>query len=89
MEEQIEPVKTLKDHVREAIDRYFNRSEGWRIHNLYDLVWDEVEGVLIEATMKHTKNSQVKAAVVLGISRGTLRKLLKKHGFLKNKASIL
>ena len=89
MEEQIEPVKTLKDHVREAVDRYFNRSEGWRIHNLYDLVWDEVEGVLIEAIMKHTKNNQSKAATLLGISRGTLRKLLKQYGFFEKKTRIL
>lgn len=81
MEEQTEPVKTLKDHAREAIDRYFDQLEGERIDNLYDLVWDEVEEVLIEETMKHTKYNQSKAAILLGISRGTLRKLLKKYGF--------
>ena len=82
MEEQTEPVKTLKDHAREAIDHYFDRLKGERIDNLYDLVWDEVEGVLIEEAMKQT-NNQSKAAVLLGISRGTLRKRLKKHGLLR------
>ena len=62
MEEQTEPVKTLKDHAREAIDHYFDRLKGERIDNLYDLVWDEVEEVLIEETMKHTKHNQSKAA---------------------------
>ena len=89
MEEQIKPVKTLKDHVREAVDRYFDQLKGERIDNLYDLVWEEVERVLIEAIMKHTKNNQSKAATLLGISRGTLRKLLKQYGFLEKKARIL
>ena len=87
--EQIEELRrTVKDHVGEAMNHYFAELNGMTTRNLYSMILDEIERLLLESTMKYTKNNQIKAAILLGISRGTLRKRLKKYGFLKNKATI-
>ena len=88
IEEYAEERKTLKDHVGEAMNRYFAELNGMTTRNLYSMILEEIERPLLESTMKYTKNNQIKAAILLGISRGTLRKRLKKYGFLKNKATI-
>jgi Fis family transcriptional regulator len=44
------------------------------------LVIGEVEKPLIEETIKYCKGNQSKAAELLGISRGTLRKKIKQYG---------
>ncbi len=51
-------------------------------NNLYELILAEVEAPLMECVMEYTKNNQSRAAIVFGLSRGTLRKLLKKYGML-------
>jgi Fis family transcriptional regulator len=45
-------------------------------------VLTEVETPLLEAVMKYTKNNQSKAAELLGLNRGTLRKKLKQYDLL-------
>ena len=50
--------------------------------NIYRLVLDEVEPVIFQAILKHTNQNQSKAAKLLGISRGTLRKKLAHYGFI-------
>lgn len=50
------------------------------VTNLYDLVISEVEAPLIAAVLLHTQGNQSRAATMLGVSRGTLRKKIKLYG---------
>lgn len=72
----------LHDSVRQALEGYLNRLKGQFPNNLYELILTEVEAPLMAAVMEYTKNNQSRAAVVLGLSRGTLRKKLKLYGML-------
>lgn len=72
----------LHDSVRQALESYFSQLKGQAPSNLYDLVLAEVEVPLLEAVMEYTKGNQSRAAILLGLSRGTLRKKLKIYGML-------
>jgi Fis family transcriptional regulator len=47
---------------------------------MYDLVLSEIEAPMLEEVMQYTRGNQTRAANLLGINRGTLRKKLKKYG---------
>ncbi|NQY42001.1 MAG: hypothetical protein HRT87_01480 [Legionellales bacterium] len=70
---------TLREHVLEAIDAYFNNIKDNGPLGLHTLVIEEVEAAMYEAAMKFTKGNQVQAAKVLGVARGTLRTKLKQY----------
>jgi Fis family transcriptional regulator, factor for inversion stimulation protein len=72
----------LHDSVRQSLENYLSQLKGEIPDNLYEMILGEVEAPLMEAVMAYTKNNQSRAAIVLGLSRGTLRKLLKKYGLL-------
>jgi Fis family transcriptional regulator len=72
----------LREQVEQSVRQYFDHLDGAPAGNLYDLVIDEVEEPLLRAVLHYTKNNQSKAAVILGLSRGTLRKKMKKFGLL-------
>lgn len=72
----------LHDSVRQALESYFVQLKGQAPNNLYELVLAEVEVPLIEAVMEFTRGNQSRAAILLGLSRGTLRKKLKIYGML-------
>lgn len=72
----------LHDSVRQALESYFTQLKGQLPTNLYELVLAEVEVPLLEAVMEYTKGNQSRAAILLGLSRGTLRKKLKIYGML-------
>ena len=72
----------LHDSVRQSLENYMTQLKGNMPNNLYELILAEVEAPLMECVMEYTKNNQSRAAIVLGLSRGTLRKLLKKYGML-------
>lgn len=72
----------LHDSVRQALENYFLQLKGQAPNNLYEMVLSEVEMPLMEAVMDYTKGNQSRAAILLGISRGTLRKKLKIYGML-------
>ncbi len=72
----------LHDSVRQSLENYLSQLKGQLPSNLYELILAEVEAPLMEAVMEYTKNNQSRAAIVLGLSRGTLRKKLKMYGLL-------
>jgi len=72
----------LHDSVRQSLEGYLTQVKGQLPKNLYDLLLAEVEAPLLECVMEYTKNNQSRAAIILGLSRGTLRKKLKQYGML-------
>jgi len=73
----------LHDSVRQSLENYLSQLKGQQLpSNLYELILAEVESPLMAAVMEYTKNNQSRAAIVLGLSRGTLRKKLKMYGML-------
>lgn len=72
----------LRNIVEQTIKKYFAKLGDALTNNLYELVLTEVEEPLMKAVMAYTRGNQSKAAVVLGLSRGTLRKKLKTYGFI-------
>ncbi len=70
----------LNGHVRDALNRYFADLNGHEPSNLYELMMNEVERPLLESVMQHAAGNQTRAAQLLGINRGTLRKKLKLYG---------
>ena len=71
--------KTLSALTGEALDGYFNKLNGHKPGDLYQLVLGEVEKPLFKAVLNYTNGNQSEAAEILGINRGTLRKKLKSY----------
>ena len=74
--------QSLRDCVEQAMDNYFKHLDGQPVTDVYDMVMSEVEAPMLEVVMKYTRHNQTKAAHVLGLNRGTLRKKLKQYGLL-------
>jgi Fis family transcriptional regulator len=70
----------LRDHTEQALSHYFDSLNGHRPGRLYDLVMREVEMPLFQAVMDYADGNQSRAATILGINRGTLRKKLREYG---------
>jgi Fis family transcriptional regulator len=70
----------LRDHTEQALGAYFDSLNGHRPGRLYDLVMREVELPLFKAAMDYADGNQSRAATILGINRGTLRKKLREYG---------
>ena len=70
----------LRDHTEQALSSYFDSLNGHRPGRLYDLVMREVELPLFQAVMDYAEGNQSRAATMLGINRGTLRKKLREYG---------
>ena len=70
----------LRAHAEAALGTYFESLNGHRPAGLYDLVLREVEEPLFRAVMRYTDGNQCRAAEILGINRGTLRRKLEDYG---------
>jgi Fis family transcriptional regulator, factor for inversion stimulation protein len=70
----------LRNHAEAVLDAYFERLNGHRPAGLYALVLREVEEPLFRAVMDYVDGNQCRAAEVLGINRGTLRRKLEDYG---------
>jgi Fis family transcriptional regulator, factor for inversion stimulation protein len=69
-------------HVEDAVEKYLARVVGENLNDFYNVVLEQVEVPLFKKVMAHVGNNQSKAAEVLGLSRGTLRKKLKQYSLL-------
>ena len=70
----------LRNHAEHAVTGYFAALNGHRPAQLYDLVLREVEEPLFRVVLDYAEGNQSRAAVILGINRGTLRKKLRQFG---------
>lgn len=71
--------RPLARMTESALHDYFIKLNGTKPGDLYDLVINEVERPLLHTVMEYTEGNQSRAAEILGINRGTLRKKLKQH----------
>ncbi|MFK8016942.1 MAG: DNA-binding transcriptional regulator Fis [Gammaproteobacteria bacterium] len=70
----------LSDMTEQALKHYFDKLNGHPPVALYNFVLREVEMPLFRMVMDFTRGNQSRAADILGINRGTLRKKLKNYG---------
>jgi DNA-binding protein Fis len=83
VEAQVEAADySLRSNVALVMQQYFANLKGEEPRNVYDFFLEEIEEPLLTIVMRVTNNNQSEAARILGISRGTLRSLLKKFGML-------
>ncbi len=72
-------VTSLRESVDLFVRRYLDEMDGEMSTDFYDLVLSEVEAPLLQAVMEYTRGNQTRAANMLGLNRGTLRKKLKRY----------
>ncbi len=68
--------------TEQALGQYFDRLGGHHTHDLYEVVMRQVEPALLRTVMAQVRGNQSRAAHMLGINRGTLRKKLRTYGML-------
>ncbi|MBI4356991.1 MAG: DNA-binding transcriptional regulator Fis [Gammaproteobacteria bacterium] len=73
----------LRESVSRAMKNYFHHLDGQDTQGVYQMVLSEVEAPLLESVMAYTGKNQSKAAILLGINRGTLRTKLKQYGLIE------
>ncbi|TFH88111.1 DNA-binding transcriptional regulator Fis [Billgrantia azerbaijanica] len=74
--------RPLREAVDAAMRRYFDHLDGGTVTDLYAMVMAEVEAPLLAAVLDYTQGNQTRAAEILGLNRGTLRKKLKQHDLI-------
>ncbi|MDQ7727675.1 DNA-binding transcriptional regulator Fis [Halomonas sp. SpR8] len=80
------PPQPLREAVETAMRRYFEHLDGSQATDLYAMVMAEVEAPLLACVLEHTDGNQTRAADVLGLNRGTLRKKLKQYSLIEGDA---
>jgi len=70
----------LKRCVSEELERYFEALDGETPCDLHKMVIGETEQALLQFVLDRTSGNQSRAAQLLGLNRGTLRKKLKYYG---------
>lgn len=77
--EAIGNTASLATSVTQSVQKYFSELKGSEPVDLYKFVLEEVEIPLFRSVMEHCKYNQSRAAIMLGISRGTLRTKLRHY----------
>ena len=71
--------RPLARMTESALQDYFSKLNGTVPGDLYGLVLSEVERPLLQTVLRYTDGNQSRAAEILGINRGTLRKKLRQY----------
>jgi len=77
----------LRECVRDALVFYLKSLDGHEVNDLYEMVLKEVERPLFETVLAYAQGNQTRAARLLGMSRGTLRKKLTHYRLLRPEPS--
>ncbi len=72
----------LRETLKKYLENYFNELGTEMPNNIYKNMLKLIELPMLVGIMKYTRNNQSRAAKLLNISRGTLRKKLKLYGLL-------
>ena len=70
----------IRQCVHETLEAFFADMGDHTPDNVYQMVLKEVERPMLEVVLRKTRGNQTRAAEILGINRGTLRKKLREHG---------
>ncbi len=79
MAEKKTETSPLSGHIESMLEAYFRDLDGHPPADLYQMVLAEIEQPLLKTVLRYTRGNQSKAACVLGMNRGTLRKKLKQY----------
>ena len=74
--------RPLRDVTAQALQRYLATLGGHDPDGLYALVMGEVEPAMFATVLDHAHGNQSRAASMLGLNRGTLRRKLREYGLL-------
>ncbi|MBN8413501.1 DNA-binding transcriptional regulator Fis [Halomonas denitrificans] len=74
--------RPLREAVFAAMERYFDHLDGGTVTDLHAMVMAEVEAPLLSSVLSYTRGNQTRAAEMLGLNRGTLRKKLKQYDLI-------
>nr|WP_300307957.1 DNA-binding transcriptional regulator Fis [Halomonas sp.] len=74
--------RPLREAVFSAMQRYFDHLDGGTVTDLHAMVMAEVEAPLLSSVLEYTHGNQTRAAEMLGLNRGTLRKKLKHYNLI-------
>lgn len=69
----------LEQAIRDQLERYFTDLGDSAPHDLLSMVNLCVERTVLKVAMERSAGNQTRAADMLGITRGTLRKKLQNH----------
>lgn len=85
-DEQSAETFPLREVVRKRVQHYYKMvsQEGLNPDDVYDLIMEETECPMIEATMDFTGGNQSRSARILGLNRGTFRKKLEQYSMLED-----
>lgn len=70
---------TLHETVTACVRQYLEEIDGEPTTDFYQLVLSQVEPPLLREVMTYTRHNQTRAAQMLGLNRGTLRKKLRQY----------
>lgn len=73
----------LRESARQSIDQFLKELDGEDCCDLHALVLAQVEEPLLAAVLEHVHHNQSRAAALLGLNRGTLRKKLRQYDLIE------
>lgn len=74
---EIQPV--LRNAVSRSVKQYLKDMNGHAPEGFYRQVLAEVEAPLLREVLRHSGGNQTRAAEILGLNRGTLRKKIEQY----------